>query len=210
MPHDMPATAFWIEAGFAHGEPLQELYGERLAAWRTAFAATGDEPEAGGVGLDPVHYALAAWELATGPVADPPYVRRHPRVLDATCHRPEGTALLLAVVELAAPQQVELPGGWQDWQPPGTTTGGSTGGSTGSSTGGSMAADQSFAVPPYDRKAALWSLELRLPLDTGRLPVPTRPRAGGLPNLGDAQAALEALIAELNAHVWPVIAALES
>ncbi|MEV4173239.1 DUF6221 family protein [Nonomuraea sp. NPDC049709] len=179
--------AFWIDA--AH-EGTQEHYGEQLRKWRHAFAATEDEPAAEGVTLDPLHFALGAWEVATRPVADSPYVRRHARVLDATCHRPEEARGLLAVIELAVPAPVRLSGGWLSWQR-------------------QDGDDGTYAAPPYERPTALTTMELRLPLPADRLPTPTKARASGLPNLDDAQAALEALIAELNAVVTPFVRELE-
>ncbi|MFC7591888.1 DUF6221 family protein [Nonomuraea antimicrobica] len=143
-----------------------------------------------GVTLDPRHFALAAWEVATRPVADSPYVRRHPRVLDATCHRPEQAPGLMAVVELATPAPVKLPEGWAGWQ---------------RQDGG----DGTYTAPPYERPTALSTLELRVPLGVERLPTPTHARASGLPNLDDAQAALETLVAELNAVVTPFLRELD-
>ncbi|MBF8185711.1 hypothetical protein ITP53_08155 [Nonomuraea sp. K274] len=175
--------AFWIDAGH---EGTQARYGEHLRRWRHAFAAAEGEPAAGGVTLDPLHFALGAWEVATRPMAESPYVRCHPRVLDATCHRPEEAPGPLAVVELAAPAPVRLPGGWSGWQRQG-------------------AGEPGYAAPPYERRTALSTLELRVPLAGERLPTPTRARAEGLPNLDDAQASLEALVGELNAVVTPFL-----
>lgn len=179
--------AFWIDA--AH-EGTQERYGEHLRKWRHAFEAIEGEPASGGVTLDPLHFALGAWEVAGRPVADPPYVRRHPRVLDATCHRPEEAPGLMAVVELAAPTPVRLPDGWAGWQ---------------RQDGG----DRTYTAPPYERPTALATLELRVPLPADLLPHPTKARASGLPNLDDAQASLEALVSELNAVVIPFLWKLE-
>ncbi|MFB4268891.1 hypothetical protein [Nonomuraea sp. GTA35] len=187
----MPGTgtqAFWIDATRVG---TQEHYGEHLRTWRHAFAAGAGEPAAEGVTLDPLHFALGAWEVANRPVADPPYVRRHPRVLDATCHRPEEAPGMLAVVELAAPAPVRLPDGWAQWQRQGGDEG-------------------TYAAPPYERPTALTTLELRVPLPVDRLPTPTRARTSGLPNLDDAQAALEALVDELNAVVTPFLRELEA
>ncbi|MFG1705036.1 hypothetical protein ACFLIM_17750 [Nonomuraea sp. M3C6] len=181
------AQAFWIDA--AH-EGTQARYGEQLRRWRHAFAAGEGEPAAGGVTLDPLHFALGAWEVATRPMAEPPYVRSHPRILDATCHRPEETHGPLAVVELATPPPVPLPGGWSGWQ---LQDGG----------------EPVYAAPPYERRTALSTLELRVPLAEERLPTPTRARADGLPNLDDAQASLEALVAELNTLVIPFLRELD-
>ncbi|GAA3254529.1 hypothetical protein [Nonomuraea helvata] len=183
--------AFWIGAirgddGEDQGS-AQERYGEELRKWRHAFEAVDGEPAAGGITLDPLHFALGAWEVATRPVAEHAYVRRHPRVLDATCHRPEEAAGLLAVVELAAPPQVGLPAGWSSWQ----------------------RQEPTYVPPPYERPTALSTLELRVPLPVDGLPTPTHARAEGLPNLDDAQASLEALLAELNAVVNPFLRELE-
>ncbi|TMR98960.1 hypothetical protein [Nonomuraea basaltis] len=180
--------AFWIDAGH---EGTQARYGEQLRRWRHAFAAAEGEPAAGGVTLDPLHFALGAWEVATRPMAESPYVRCHPRVLDATCHRPEETRGPLAVVELAVPAPVPLPDGWSSWQ---------------RQDGGEPA----YVAPPYERPTALTTLELRVPLAADRLPTPTRARADGLPNLDDAQASLEALVAELNTVVTPFLRELEA
>ncbi|MGW2159459.1 DUF6221 family protein [Nonomuraea sp. NPDC001699] len=177
--------AFWIDAGHGGG---QEHYGEQLRRWRHAFAATGGEPGASGVTLDPLHFALAAWEVATRPVADLPYVRTHPRVLDATCHRAEDARDPLAVVELAAPPPVPLPDGWSSWRHVG---------------------EQAYAAGTEGAPTVLSTLELRIPLSGDRLPTPTRPRAEGLPNLDDAQASLEAFVAELNAAVTPFLRELD-
>ncbi|MFC4057377.1 hypothetical protein ACFOWE_03680 [Planomonospora corallina] len=182
----MVTTMVWIDAT---GDNPQERYGERLRRWRQSFAGAGGEPQAGGITLDRLRYALAAWEVATGPVAYPPYVRFHPRVLDAACHRPEDARVLLTVVELAAPPPVPVPDGWLTWRD----------GEPG----------RPFTAPPYDARAALGALELRIPIAEDRLPTPTRPEAEGLPNLGDAQAALEALVAEINTAAAPFLRDLE-
>ncbi|HEX4817424.1 MAG TPA: hypothetical protein VFV66_32175, partial [Nonomuraea sp.] len=67
-----------------------------------------------------------------------------------------------------------------------------------------------YAAPPYERRTALTTMELRVPLSADRLPTPTRARADGLPNLDDAQASLEALVSELNAVVTPVLRHVEA
>ncbi|WP_066948170.1 hypothetical protein [Microtetraspora fusca] len=173
----------WIDAS---DDDPQERYGQRLRAWSHAFAAASGEPQAGGITLDALHYAVAAWDSS---VSKPPYVRFNPRVLDATCHRWEDTYIALAAVELAAPPQVRIPDGWLGWQQ-----------------------DKSgfpCMAPPYNQKAALCTLELRTPISADRLPTPTRPEADGLPNLADAQAALEALIQEINTVVVPFLLVLE-
>ncbi|WP_327587501.1 hypothetical protein OHA25_11195 [Nonomuraea sp. NBC_00507] len=179
--------AFWIDA--AH-EGTQERYGEQLRKWRHVFAAAEGEPGSGGITLDPLHFALGAWEVATRPMAESAYVRCHPRVLDATCHRAEETRGPLAVVELAVPAPFPLPDGWSTWHR-------------------QNGDDPAYVAPPYERPTALTTLELRVPLAADRLPTPTRARADGLPNLDDAQASLEALVAELNAVVTPFLRELD-
>lgn len=179
--------AFWIDA--TH-KGKQQHYGQVLRAWRHAFAATAGEPAADGVTLDPAHFAAAAWEAATRPVVDQPYVQHHPRVLDAACHRPEEHKDLLAVVELAVPAPVKVPSGWAGWQHENRD-------------------DATYAPPPYERPTAVATLELRVPVSPDRLPTPTHARAAGLPNLDDAQAAIEALVAELNGIVAPFLRELE-
>jgi hypothetical protein len=124
-------------------------------------------------------------------MAESPYVRCHPRVLDATCHRAEETRGPLAVVELAVPPPVPLPEGWSGWQH-------------------QEGDEPAYVAPPYERRTALTTLELRVPLTAGRLPTPTRARADGLPNLDDAQASLEALVAELNVVITPFLRELDA
>ncbi|NRQ40153.1 hypothetical protein HII36_51270 [Nonomuraea sp. NN258] len=176
----------WIDAHTG----AQEEYGRSLRSWKHAFAPADGEPEANGITLDPLHYALAAWEAATEPMARAPYVRFHPRVLDATCHRPEDAHLALAVVELAAPPPFMIPDGWASWQR-------------------HEAEGEPFAAPPYAWKGALSTLELRIPIDAARLTTPTRPQAEGLPNLLDAQASVEVLVDELNRAALPLLRGLE-
>jgi hypothetical protein len=180
--------AFWIDAGH---EGTQARYGEHLRRWRHAFETAEGEKGTGGITLDPLHFALGAWEVATRPMAESPYVRCHPRVIDATCHRAEETRGPLAVVELAAPVPVPLPAGWATWQL-------------------QEGEEPAYVAPPYERRTALTTLELRVPLSPDRLPTPTRARADGLPNLDDAQASLEALISELNDVVTPFLRELDA
>ncbi|MCK2213788.1 hypothetical protein MF672_008300 [Actinomadura sp. ATCC 31491] len=191
------SQAFWIDAA---REGAQARYGEQLRRWRHLFAAERETDAA--VTLDPLRFALGAWEVATRPITDVPYVRCHPRVLDATCHRPEETRGPLAVVELAVPPPVPLPAGWRTWQR-------SPAGDDREVGDGRDAGAPGYAAPPYERPTALTTLELRAPLSPGRLPTPTHARAAGLPNLDDAQASLEALVAELNEVVTPFLRALE-
>ena len=47
-------------------------------------------------------------------------------------------------------------------------------------------------------------------MDPVHYPTPTRPEAEGLPNLGDAQAALETPVEEINAAVVPFLRILDA
>ncbi|RJL30324.1 hypothetical protein [Bailinhaonella thermotolerans] len=188
MAHEL--TAFWIDAGVSGGKSAQERYGERLRAWRHGFTASDETRADGDVTANPLRFALAAWDVAVGPGADPPYVRHHPRVLSVACHRPSGTHLVLAVIELAMPPPGELPPGWHTWRR-------------------EEGVGTARVAPPYDAKAALGRLELRVPILEERMPTPTASQAEGLPNLVDAQASLEAIVNELNAAAGPFLRELE-
>src|SRR6266516_4820758 len=60
-------------------------YGAYLRGHTAAFAPLWDEPpdpDWGAITADPGEFAAAAFQVATGPVMSPGYVRWHPRVLD--------------------------------------------------------------------------------------------------------------------------------
>jgi hypothetical protein len=73
--------------------------------------------------IAPVEFTCTAWRLATPPISDPGFVRRHPRVLTARCERNTWDGSLIAHVTLASPLPAALSSsrtwwrdrGWQEW-----------------------------------------------------------------------------------------------
>ncbi|MEV0719174.1 hypothetical protein [Asanoa sp. NPDC050611] len=69
----------------------------------------------------PTGFAATAWRIAMG--LDPAYVRRHPRIIDATCRRNTWDGTLACETVIAAPWPAELSRsrhwthdrGWRDW-----------------------------------------------------------------------------------------------
>jgi hypothetical protein len=84
---------------------------------RTLFTDYGgtDEP----ITADPLVYAVAAWQCATGPIMSPPYVQRTvPEILSIALHRSADTGDLLADIDVVTPRPAELRSGLgavNDW-----------------------------------------------------------------------------------------------
>jgi hypothetical protein len=169
-------------------------YGAYLRLHAERFRPLWDESRAaGGITLDPVEFAAAAVAVATGPVMSPGYVRWHSRVVGYAVgfgEDPEPGRLVCSVT-LATPPPPGLSGRWVGWHWVDWVDG------------------RRPVEPPAGRHAALGRLELRWPVEGRRLPQPYAPQQPGIPNLHDAQAAVRAVVEEINATAGPVLAALE-
>ena len=108
--------AFWIAGSFdrEHAADGRSRYGEEVRRRIDDFAdAWGD--------IAPVTFAVTAWRLATA--LEPGYVRRHRRIVAATCARNSWDGSLICDVTLVSPWPAELTGsrqwgrdrGWRDW-----------------------------------------------------------------------------------------------
>ncbi len=145
---------------------------------------------ANGITEDPGEFAIAAFQVACGPIMSPGYVCWHPCVLD---HRvshgdnPEPGRLVCSVT-LATSLPLWLGSPWWSWTP---------------------YFGRDWCEPDDDRHAALARLELRWPLVTSALPRPQPAARSGQPNLRDAKAAVRALVAQINQTAAPVLAKLE-
>jgi hypothetical protein len=152
------------------------------------FDPWGEAP--GGVTIDPVEFAIAAFRVATGPIMSPGYLRWHDRVQGHQASRSEGDGRLVLSVTLAAPSPVRLPWDWRGWE---------------------HDLDGHWREPGDRRPTGLARLELRWPVPTDRLPVPRRlRRRPGVPDLRDATRAVAVLVEQVNATVGPILADLEA
>jgi hypothetical protein len=180
----------WIDRDYdcANASDGVSRYGAYLRDHADLFDPWGEAPD--GVTGDPVEFAVAAFQVATGPIMGPGYVRWHGRVCDYGASRSEHDDRLLLSVTLATPAPLRLPGwSWRGWE-------------------------RDFHdryLEPEDRgPVALTRLELRWPVPPEQLAVPAAPKMPGVPNLRDAAHAVEALVAAINATAGPVLADLEA
>src|SRR6266496_480194 len=143
-----------------------------------------------GITEDPGEFAIAAFRVATSPIMSPGYVGWHPRVLDHQVGYGEDPdpSRLVVKVALATSLPLWLGSPWWSW----TTYMG-----------------RDWSEPDEARHAALARLELRWPVPVATLPRPRPPARPGEPNLGDAKAAVRALVAIINRTAGPVLARLE-
>ena len=163
-------------------------YGAYLRSHTELFDPWQDAPE--GITQDPGEFAVAAFRVATGPIMSPGYVCWHPRVLDHQVGRGENPepGRLVAKVTLAVALPLWLGSPWWSW---------------------TERFGNPWREPDDDRHAALARLVLRWPLPVASLPHPGKPARPGLPDLGDAQASVRALVAAINDTASPVLAELE-
>src|SRR6266516_6091711 len=163
-------------------------YGAYLRGHTELFDPWQDAP--GGISRDAGEFAIAALQVATGPIMSPGYVRWHPRVLDHQVGYGEDPdpSRLVVKVALATSLPLWLGSAWWSW----TTYMG-----------------RDWSEPEDARQAALARLELRWPLPVATLPSPRPPARSGYPNLADAKASVRALVEVINQTVGPVLAKLE-
>ncbi len=182
----------WVDAGWDRSRASDQVsrYGAYLRGHAGLFAPGHGEDAPEGITQDAGEFAIAAFRVATGPVMSPGYVRWHPRVLDHQVGRGEDPepGRLVCRVALAIALPLWLGSPWWSW---------------------TERFGNPWRQPDDDRHAALASLVLRWPLPVAELPRPGEPARPGLPNLGDAQASVRALVAAINATAGPVLAELE-
>jgi hypothetical protein len=163
-------------------------YGAYLRGHTELFDPWHEAPN--GITQDPGEFAIAALQVATGPIMSPGYVRWHPRVLDYKLDRgldPE-PGRLVCQVTLATFPSLWLGSPWRGW---------------------TEWLGDPWREPDDAKHAALARLELRWPIPDATLPRPHRPARPGHPNLRDAKAAVRALVAQINQTAGPVLAKLE-
>lgn len=185
----MTDRPFWVDDDhdqYYADRPGGSRYGSYVRQRINAFKEWDTDTT---ITADPVRYACAAWRVATGPIMAPGYVRHAPRILDATMERSGEDGSLLADVTLATDPPVRL-NDWDGWD-----------------------RDRSEWLVPGDgrlvrRPAMLALTRLLFTIPTGHLFRPGMPSA--MVDIGEAKAAVAALVWGLNLRVEPVIAALEA
>ena len=116
-------AAFWIDYDYdrenaSDGVSRYSAYVRRSSALAESWDGTWDDAQ-----VRQARFAEAAWATATTPVMSPGFVRRHPRVIDATVHFNAWDATLAGSVQLVAPWPHALASSrdwrrdewWQDW-----------------------------------------------------------------------------------------------
>jgi hypothetical protein len=163
-------------------------YGAYLRSHTELFDPWHEAPN--GITQDPGEFAIAALQVATGPIMSPGYVRWHPRVLDHKLSHGENPepGRLVCQVTLATSPSLWLGSAWWSW----TTYMG-----------------REWSEPEDAKHAALARLELRWPVPVATLPRPRPPARPGYPNLADAKASVRALVEVINLTAGPVLAKLE-
>jgi hypothetical protein len=179
----------WIDTEYdrVYASDGVSRYGAYLALNASLFEPWRDQG-ADGVTLDPVDFATAAFNCATGPVMAPGYVRWHGRVYGNRAGRSDHDGRLLLTVSLATLAPRAVPWSWRGWE---------------------RQFDGTWWEPNDARPAALAYLELRWPVATERLHQPARPDVPGRANLRDARRAVACLVDVLNEVAGPVLAELE-
>ncbi len=184
------ARVCWVDEEWdrANASDRVSRYGAYLRGHAELFDPSHDAPN--NVTEDPGEFAIAAFQVACGPIMSPGYVRWHPRVLEHTVGYGEDPdpSRLVVKVALATSLPMWLGSPWWSW----TTWMG-----------------RDWSEPEEARHAALARLELRWPLPVASLPRPRPAARPGQPNLRDAKASVRALVAEINRTAGPVLARLE-
>ena len=180
----------WVDSDWDRSQASDGIsrYGAYLRGHTELFDPWREAPS--GITRDAGEFAIAALQVATGPIMSPGYLRWHPRVLDYKLDHGENPepGRLVCQVTLATSPSLWLGSPWWSW----TTYLG-----------------RDWSEPDDASHAALARLELRWPLPVATLPHPRPPARPGYPNLADAKASVRALVAAINQTAGPVLAKLD-
>jgi hypothetical protein len=189
----MTATAdrvCWVDSDWdrVNASDRVSRYGAYLRSHAELFDPWREAPN--GITEDPGEFAIAAFQVATGPIMSPGYVCWHPRVLDHRVDRGENPepGQLVCSVTLATSLPLWLGSPWWSW---------------------TSYLGRDWREPDDAKHAALARLELRWPLPVAPLPRLRPPARPGQPNLRDAKASVLALVGAINQTAGPVLAKLE-
>ena len=180
----------WVDSDWDRTNASDRVsrYGAYLRGHTELFDPWGEAPD--GITRDAGEFAIAALQVATGPIMSPGSVRWHPRVLDYKLDRgldPE-PGRLVCQVTLAISLPMWLGSPWWSW---------------------TSYMGRDWREPDEAKHAALARLELRWPVPDATLPRPRPPAKPAQPNLRDAKASVRALVAQINQTAGPVLAKLE-
>ncbi|MEO3869556.1 hypothetical protein ABGB18_12055 [Nonomuraea sp. B12E4] len=196
--------AVWIDAGYDREMASDRVsrYGHYVRDHVEHFREAWDWEQP-----SPARFAATAWQVATGPIMAPGYVRRHPRLLSAQVEVNDwdGSLIGLAAVVTPWPQPLassrEWRAGewWRDWP-----------------TEPDFGTDTVRYLDPGGQEISrgqhflMASAALAFPLPTQPLPVLPPQPGGPLADLVTlARAYVEVLVAEMNRVLSPVIASVE-
>jgi hypothetical protein len=185
-----PLRVCWVDEDWDRTNASDRVsrYGAYLRGHTELFDPRREAPD--GITEDPGEFAIAAFQVACGPIMSPGYACWHPRVLDHHVgygDDPDPGRLVLKVT-LATFLPMWLGSAWWSW----TTYLG-----------------RDWSEPEDAKHAALARLELRWPLPVATLPRPRPPTRSGYPNLADAKASVRALVEVINQTAGPVLAKLD-
>jgi hypothetical protein len=180
----------WVDEDWDRTNASDQVsrYGAYLRGHTELFDPWREAPD--GITRDAGEFAIAALQVATGPIMSPGYVRWHPRVLDHRIDRGENPepGRLVCSVTLATFPSLWLGSPWRGW---------------------TQYLGRDWCEPDDAQHAALARLELRWPIPDATLPRPRPPARSGQPNLRDAKASVRALVASINQTAGPVLAKVE-
>ncbi|HEY9524800.1 MAG TPA: hypothetical protein VIR33_16305 [Thermopolyspora sp.] len=186
-------AAFWIDHEYD-----RERAGDGISRYGAHVRANVEEFADSWGDIAPVEFACTSWRLATTPLLSPGYVRRHRRILDATCVRNSWDGSLITRVRLISPWPAAITWprdwwrdlDWQDWP----------------EVFGQFVepAERDLAKVPYLRASLL--VEAPVPLAD----LPAAPDGPGQDVEGTARRAVIVLVKELNELISPIIRQLDA
>lgn len=192
-PERDPGKPFWIDLDHDYerasdGRSRYGAYIRERAGWFTDIGT--HQPTA--------EFAALAWRIATSPIMSPPLVHAHPRIISAVLSRSNYDGSLCAAVSVVAPLPQQLhrlrpaDGGYfRDWN-------------TGLFGGYEDVGEQDLATAPY----LLTTVDLHTTIALTDVPAIESVPTGQL-LVYQGIAVIESLLPVLNAHVGPLIEALE-
>jgi hypothetical protein len=142
----------------------------------------------------PARFAAAVWGIATSPAMTPPYARVNAGVWDIDCRQAEEPRTLVAEVQVRIPWPLDVReaaalAGWGDWLH-----------------AGSWSEGRAQLFDPVDeRRAALFTTTLRVPIGEDLLPWPC---PYGSLDVSVAKSAIRVIADQVNEQAGPVVAEL--
>ena len=193
VTHDIPRDLASVDEAYDRENASDGIsrYGAYLRSRAHLF-------DGGGEPLDRVGFTVLAWQIATGPVMCPGYVRLRSDVQAITCRRAEEIGALTADIEVRLRwpdglRSTAALAGWRSWEEPYHWDGELLG----------------YVEPADDKPALLVIARLWVSVQEVALPAPRRHTAPGRVDVGDAKRAVAAVCRHVNAAAGPVVAVLQ-